>query len=440
LAAATLTGTAVPAGPAVAPWQGGGNASAEQPAAAPLPNAGGPILWGAEAAEWRDDPASGARIIQLTSAAAISNNVYGEQPYCSPDGKRLVIARCQDFCFDLEGSLLVHDLSTLHTALIARRMVGVRGVCNAAWSGIVYYWTPQRRLMRLSLASLAVEEVYREEDPQAPLPNASVSPDQRYVIGLARRLRGPAAPTFQIVRLDLARKRRSVIFEHREISNPHLQFHPVHGKQILVQHDRGTFLLPDNSLEYRRNVGPGTRLFVLDADGGNQRELAAGPPHTASCTGHECFVSDTGNVAFSAMWTAIDDHHWTQDPAHPQGNLFTVAPGDPAPTVFPAPQYLFNHISVSRCGRYFVADAAQGGLFRDGRLQPVCLVMGNLQTGKHRVLVAEPLCYAGGNQCTHPHPYLTADNGHVIFNANPGFSIPQVFAARIPQGFLESLT
>ena len=74
---------------------------------------------------------------------------------------------------------------------------GVRGVCNAAWSGLVYYWTPQRRLMRLSLASLAVEEVYRKEDPRAPLPNASVSPNQRYVIGLARRLRGPGAPTFQ---------------------------------------------------------------------------------------------------------------------------------------------------------------------------------------------------------------------------------------------------
>ena len=44
LLAAALAGTAAQAGPAVAPRQGGGNASAEQPAAAPLPNAGGPIL------------------------------------------------------------------------------------------------------------------------------------------------------------------------------------------------------------------------------------------------------------------------------------------------------------------------------------------------------------------------------------------------------------
>ena len=198
----------------------------------------------------------------------------------------------------------------------------------------------------------------------------------------------------------------------------------MHGKQILVQHNPRTLLLPDGGVQSPRKGGSGTGLFVLDADGGNRRELAAGPPHTAPCTDHECFVGDTDRVAFSAAWTAVDDYQWTQVPAHPQGNLFTVAPGDAAPTVFPAPQFLFNHLSVSRCGRYFVADAVQGGLFRDGRLQPVCLVVGNLQTGKYRVLVSEPLCYAGGNQCTHPHPYLTADNGRVIFNANPGFLDP----------------
>ena len=35
--------------------------------------------------------------------------------------------------------------------------------------------------------------------------------------------------------------------------------------------------------------------------------------------------------------------------------------------------------------------------------------------------------------------YLTADNGHVIFNADPGYGPPQVWAARVPAGFLESL-
>jgi hypothetical protein len=86
-----------------------------------------------------------------------------------------------------------------------------------------------------------------------------------------------------------------------------------------------------------------------------------------------------------------------------------------------------------------VADAWQGSLFRNGRLQSVSLVVGNLKTGKHRVLVEDAICDGGGNQCTHAHPYFTADSRHVIFNANPCHSTPQVYAARVPNGFLESL-
>src|SRR6185503_16728963 len=127
------------------------------------------VHWAQESCDRRDDPISGARIIQLTSAAAISNNIYGEQPYCSPDGKRIAIARCQDFCFDECGSLLVHELDTLRITMVVKRMVGARGIFNAAWSGLIHYWTPERRLMRLSLMTLEHEEVYVEEDPKAAL-------------------------------------------------------------------------------------------------------------------------------------------------------------------------------------------------------------------------------------------------------------------------------
>ncbi|NQU10378.1 hypothetical protein HQ590_06295, partial [bacterium] len=102
-----------------------------------------PVQWASESADRRDDPVSGARIIQLTSAAAISNNIYGEQPTASPDGQRIVITRCQDACWDEEGSLLVHELDRLRITMVARRMKrkGLLASCifNAAWSGLVYY-------------------------------------------------------------------------------------------------------------------------------------------------------------------------------------------------------------------------------------------------------------------------------------------------------------
>ena len=418
------------------------------------------IHWAYESCDRRDDPVSGARIIQLTSAAAISNNIYGEQPYCSPDGRRLVIARCTDFCFDEAGSLLVHELDTLKIAMVARNIVGVRGVFNSAWSGLIYYWTQDRQLTRLSLTTLEQEVVYVEEDPAAPLPGSSVSPDQRYVIGSSSRLEGPGAPTFQIVRLDLQKGKREVIFEHPEICNPHLQFNPITGRQVLVQNNRGVRLEKDGTFDHR-GTKEGCTLFVIDADGTNMRYLPVGPPITMTATGHECFVADTGRVLFSVAWNQSDD--WTLDRRFPTGNMFTAAPGDEEPTVFEAPEQRFNHICASRCGEYFVADSHAGnGLFEDcdapvpgtgkylrlcaavirhyGELKAVSLVVGNLRTGKYRTLVADTMVSTGGNQCTHTHPYLTADSRYVIFNADPYYSPPQVFAAVIPEGFLESLS
>lgn len=400
-----------------------------------------PIPWGYESADRRDDPASGARIIQLTSAAAISNNIYGEQPYGSPDGQRVIIARCQDFCWDTEGSLLVHDLDRLRITMVVRRMKGVRHVFNAAWSGLIHYWTPERRLMQLSLMTLEQKEVYVEEDPTASLPGdgggSSVSPDQRYLIWMAPRLTGPGAPVFQIIRLDLEKKVREVIVEHPEICNPHLQFNPVHGRQILVQNNAGVRLHADGSVDAYQTVE--CRLFVIDADGKNQHYIPAGPPITRGLTGHECFVADTGQVLFSASCVHHSDYDWGHDPAYPQGNLFTGVPGEPQPRLFAAPEHKFNHVCASRCGRYFVADSHTGkGLFENGRCKPVALVMGNLVTGKYRTLVEDTEGSGGGNQCTHTHPYLTADNRYVIYNSDP-HGIPQVFAAKLPPTFLESL-
>jgi hypothetical protein len=399
-----------------------------------------PTQWMSESCDLYDDPASGARIVQLTSSSLTSNNIYGEQPYTSPDGKRIIVARSEDFCFDDRGSLLVHELDTLKIAMIEKSAQGVRGVFNNAWSGLCYYWNARRELVQLSLMSLDKKVVYAEEDPAAPLPGSSVSPDQRYVIGITQRLSGPGSPTFQIIRLDLHKQAREVIYEDPEICNPHLQFNPISGREILVQKNPDARLLPDGSLVRDRPHLGGT-LFAIDADGKNKRYVPVGPPITAGITGHECFVGDTGRALFSVGWESPDVRTMRHDKRYPQGNLFTARPGDEQPTVFHAPEHFFNHVCASRCGRYFVADSyVGGGVFdKQNRLRTVSLVVGNLDTGKHRVLVQDSLSSGGGNQCRHTHPYLTADNRHVIYNADPYFAPPQVFAARIPAGFLESL-
>jgi hypothetical protein len=237
----------------------------------------------------------------------------------------------------------------------------------------------------------------------------------------------------------LQKKKREVILEHPEICNSHLQFNPVDGEHLLVQNNRGVRLNQEGVLERYEHSAQGTTLFVIDKDGKNLQYVPVGPPVTATCTGHECFVGDTGQVLFSTGWQVKSEYEWQHDERFPMGNLFVARPGDEKPRVIEAPEHFFNHVCASRCGRYFVADAHPApGLFKDGQMQPVALVVGNLETGKHRVLVQDSQASSGGNQCTHTHPYLTADNRFVIYNADPG-SVPQVFAARLPEGFLESL-
>lgn len=378
------------------------------------------IQWIYEACDLKPDPVSGAKIARLTNAVAISNNVYCEQPYTSPDGKRIAVVRFWGLAPDYETAMYVADLESI----LLTRVRGVKGGSNSAWGEWWYYVTEGKVIEAFSLITFERKVIL--SNVSAPgFGIGSVSQDQRYTIYLTVL----PGPTFGIVRFDLQTGEWKVIFEHKEICNPHLQFNPVHGKDIMVQHNRGCIVAEDGTT-IKSHSEQGTTLFVIDRDGNNYRQVPAGPPYTAGCTGHECFVADTGMVAFTVSW---DQGNWKLDSKYPEGNLFTAKPGDTKPTVFPTPNHLFNHVCISKCGTYFVCDCYAGGI--PGKIP---IVIGNLKTGKHRTLLQDCGASCGGAQYVHPHPYITADNRHVIYNADPR-GIPHVFKAEIPKGFLENL-
>jgi Tol biopolymer transport system component len=84
-------------------------------------------------------------------------------------------------------------------------------------------------------------------------------------------------------------------------------------------------------------------------------------------------------------------------------------------------------MSASVDGRFFVTDD-----FINGRIY-----VGSLATGRMM-----PLCDTGATcaspQATHPHPYMTPGNRHVIFNSDRT-GLAQVWAAEVPGWFLEVL-
>ena len=86
------------------------------------------------------------------------------------------------------------------------------------------------------------------------------------------------------------------------------------------------------------------------------------------------------------------------------------------------------------CGRFWVCDAWPLERRCTG---PPDIVIGSPTSGKFA-----RLCQAGGHwanfETGHAHPYLTADNRHVIFGSTRT-GVPQVYAASIPNGFLDAL-
>lgn len=392
------------------------------------------IQWEAEACDLDNDPRSGALITRLTSAVMSNINIYCEQPYTTPDGRYIAYTRAPGPDPRVPPyELRAADLERLRTACIEPVVVS-NFVGTASWSGLIYYLRPNGELIRVDVATLEKEIVITHWDLPPHFGLQSVSPDQHYLIGVLRQ------PNFRmaIVRVDLAARDWKVIFEHDETLT-HLQFNPVHGRDILVQLNRGQRIDHLGRRLAVEGATPSTTHFYIDADGGNMRPLPVGPPHTASCCGHAAWVADTGRVGLAVNWPGMSvrredlargDLH---DARHPEGNFVTAGPGDERPRVFAAPEHLFNHVNVSRCGRYFVCDS-----YRNGIPGAIELVVGNIETGRYRTLVSDCGAQGGGPACSHPHAYFTADNRNVIYNADH-YHVCHVYAARIPDDFLSSL-
>jgi hypothetical protein len=392
------------------------------------------IKWRGEACDLGLDPQSGALITRLTSAAMHNINIYCEQPYTNPAGTRIAYTRAASADPRVPPfELCVADIEKLRVAVIEPEVAGSI-VATSSWSGQIYYLRPNGELIRVCLDTLEKHIVFTHWDLPGGFGFSSVSPDQRYLIGE----RQTPQYTSQIIRVDLETQEWTPIFEHDEVLG-HIQFNPVHGRQILVQHNRGMRI---DHLGRRKVVESNDRFathLVIDADGGNPRWLPIGPPHTAGSCGHSAWIADTGRIGLAVRWQGMTvvkeelDRGNPHDPLHPEGNFVVAGPDDPKPQIFRAPKHLFNHVNVSKCGKLFVADCYWHGI-----PGPVALVMGNLATGKHRVLVSDSGAQGGGPACSHPHPYLTADNRNVIYNSDR-FHISHVYAARVPVEFLESL-
>jgi hypothetical protein len=141
-----------------------------------------PIRYGGETCHRYRDPSSGGWVIQLTCGASNNINNYGEQPYCSPDGRRVAIERFLDPSFTPNAMFIVADLDRFRLALVAEDVSSFTRPCNCAFGEFVYYWTNDSELKRVSLNTLEVVSILKDDEPVVARGGGSVAPDHRHMV------------------------------------------------------------------------------------------------------------------------------------------------------------------------------------------------------------------------------------------------------------------
>jgi hypothetical protein len=362
---------------------------------------------------------TGSEVWQVTTERLRQSNIYCEIPYCSRDSRYFVYERANP---ELTGSnkteFVIVEIGTWNQ----HRLDVSTGISGSAIShdGVLYYLKQTQgrslTLMRADLSEGKPEPVFQMGRDQGIISMGTVSPCGRYYVW-GKRL-DDGYKMFGILLMDLEKQTTKVIDQDPYILNPHPQFEPGEGKQLLIQHNRGGLFSPDGKLQ--RLVGPeGATLYLLSSSDGKRTMLQVGTPHTTPATGHEAWVGNTKEV----LLTVAAREDYTAE----KGNLLGVRADEPARVV--AKGYRFNHVSVSRCGRLFCCDDWQ---------ENCKIVIGSVKTGRTAV-VCESKTSMGRAQNTHAHAYLTPDLKWVIFNSDrSGF--PHIHAASVPQQMVEEIS
>ena len=345
------------------------------------------------------DSESGACVYQLTDGPRPVDNIYGEQPYSSPQSNRIAVRFYAEG--DQDGGLSLLDLEDGSLHPVQEQMP--RFPAFHAWGDHLYYQEAvgdELLLKRCHYQSLEKTDMVRLPTGEGRFSYGTVSPDGHWYAASVHR----EDKSCQILLVDLHDGSVESLVDTDEWHLKHEQFSRDGANHILIQANS-----PDVSQVH---------LGVLAVDRTGIEWLPVDRPHTPRPTGHEAWVGTSGRVFLS---TAFDEGNPT--------NIWTAGLDSPVPSAACVSGLRFGHISVSRCGRFWIADA----MGEEG----IPIYMGCLESGELRRVVSSGTAH-DGQQWSHTHPYVTADNGWLIYTSNRSGQ-PQVYGARIPEELLEDL-
>ena len=356
---------------------------------------------------------NGVVVYQVTEESLLKSNIYCELPYCSADSRIFVYERKNPEHAPNSTEYVTCEFG-IWKAEVAGRGLGGPAMTHA---GVLYYRrvarSGEQELVRLDLCSGESEVILNFPESFQPRGLGAMSPDQRYYAYGVTLSYTPQM--FGIELADLKAGTREVVNTDPDICNPHTQFEPAEGKQIMVQHNRGCEFKPDGTRV--KLIGEqGATEYLVDIPDGKVTRLQVGRPHTPPISGHESWIAGTGEILLTVV--AQGDYE--------RSNLLGVRAGSPPRTITGG--HCLNHVSTSPCGRFFFCDEAYGGRK---------LVIGSIETGKNTV-VCDSRNTSGEAQNTHAHPYLSPDLRWLVFNSNRSGE-PQIHVATVPPEIIADL-
>ncbi len=364
---------------------------------------------------------NGVVVHQATDESTDKSNIYCEYPWCPPDSRCFVYVRHAPEHAPNSSEYVACEFGTWEKEVIGR------GSGGRTMSGGRFYYKRagadgQQEFVRYDLQTRDTQTIGLPEGvPRSA--SFAISCDERY-LAFSRSLSFDPQ-MFGVGIADLQTGECGIIHEDPWICNTHLQFEPVSGRQLMVQHNRGCVFSPEGTRELLCGK-EGCTLFLLDVPDGKVTRLQVGPPYTASLSGHETWLGDTGEI--------IATLNYVEDYDYGKGRIVGVRPGS-AHREICAPWEL-NHIGIEPSGRIFAGDA----------YMPDEIIIGSPRTNRAAVVCSSQATYNRARRRTgeglvydsHPHAYISPDRQWVVFNSDRS-GIQQVYVARIPAEMIARL-
>jgi len=357
------------------------------------------------------DRDTGVEVLRLTSQPCVNEHIYPEAPISTPDGKRLIFARRP--ALSEQRTYWIADLET-------HRIRQITDEPDASWpvvtpDGHWFYYAVGRVIRRMSPETFEREDVCTVTGDM-PWISAHSSVDYSGTRFAAAARGSSGLPGVAVV--DLTGRAR-MVYEHQDALNAHAQYSNNALRRVMIQVNDG--IERDEHGNILRLVGDnGASLHVVNDNGTGHVKLNVGSTPFERVQGHECWVGKEDQIITTLHRRDRVDQPWIQD------RIVVIGPGDDTYRMVGQGEG-FTHIHTSPDGKWWVSDCNR----------TANVYVGSVRTGQYRLFVRSGATF-GAPQYTHPHPFFIADGKTIGWNSDVT-GVPHIYAARIPEGFLEAL-